>query len=133
MVIIFPDMRIGCDSTVESLTQGLARTHSTFTSSGTLPGDDLGKLVSLQSLNLQYTGLSGGSEEKYPLRCHISRQMITDCDMIGSNLRTFPTPTSYLSLRHNTSHDIGVDQTPISFVVPDVAEWYELPPSRGFK
>ena len=49
---------------------------------------------------------------------------IPECAMIGSNLRLFRPPTSYLSLRHNTSHDIGVDQTPDSFVGPDVAEWY---------
>ena len=35
---------------------------------GTLPGDDLAKLVNLQTLGLHGTKLSGGSEEKCPLR-----------------------------------------------------------------
>ena len=55
-------------STVGSLTREASRARTLpSTSSGTLPGDDLGKLVNLRSLDLQRTGLSGGSEEKYPL------------------------------------------------------------------
>ena len=47
------------------------------------------------------------------VRVVIHRRGIPECALIGSNLRTFPTSDLlYLSLRHNTSHDIGVDQPP---------------------
>ena len=81
-------------------------------------GGDMARLVNLQTLDLynygKATTLSGGPEEKNPLREVTHFQAGGSQSAIRSTLTSAPfrPPTSYPLIRHHTSGDSGIDQPP---------------------